>query len=364
MSDGNGSTNVFVKAYQAMVQEGLDNMRRISRLPHLWEQVQRVRKGATPSSVVYDKNRIKLLHYETDDQQRFDTPLVVVFGLVNRPYILDLKAGKSVVEHFVKGGFDTYLVDWGVPTDADRHRTMDDYINGYMVDVIDAVRERTGQDQVNLLAYCMGGTMSAMFVPLYQEKVKNLILLAAAVDFGSRDGLLSVWTDPKYFDVDKLLDAHGNCPADLLQGAFLLLKPISNIAAKQAGFVDRMHDEDFVDDFLTMETWLNDNIPLPGEMYRQFVKDLYQKNLLTKGRLVLGGRIVDLKNITCPVLNLIAQADHLVPPSQSLPFNDLVGSEDREKIVLPSGHIGMAVGGRAHKELWPRAVEWLAQRSD
>jgi polyhydroxyalkanoate synthase subunit PhaC len=364
MSQGNGSTNAFAKAYQALVDEGLANVRRMSRLPSLWEQAQRVRKGATPSNVVYDKNRIKLLHYETDEEPRYKTPLVFIFGLVNRPYILDLKAGKSVVEHFVKAGFDTYMIDWGIPVSADRHRNLDDYVNGYMVDIFDHVRERTGVDQANVLAYCMGGTMTSMFIALHPGRVRNLILLAAAIDFASRDGLLNVWTSPEYFDVDALIDTYGNCPAELLQGAFMLLKPVSNLAAKQAGFIDRMDDEDFVDDFLTMETWLNDNIPQPGQIYRQFVKDLYQKNLLTQDKLVVGGRTVRLKDITCPVLNLMASNDYLVPPAQSLPFNDLVGSSDREQILFPSGHVGMAVGGRTHRELWPKAVEWLRERTD
>jgi polyhydroxyalkanoate synthase len=143
-----------------------------------------------------------------------------------------------------------------------------------------------------------------------------------------------------------------------------MLKPVANLVEKPLSLLERVDDDKFVDEFLTMETWLNDNIPIPGEVYREFVKYLYQQNLLTKGRLRVGRRRVDLKRITCPVLNIVASKDDLVPCAQSEPFNDLVGSKDRKIMKLPAGHIGLAVGSRAQRELWPAACDWLAHRSE
>jgi polyhydroxyalkanoate synthase len=363
MHNGNGS-DLMTRWMQGMIDEGLANMRRLARLPFLWEHAQRVKKGATPSEVAYEEDSLTLLHYKTDAPVRHKTPLIFVFALVNRPYILDLKPGKSVVEHFVRGGFDTYLIDWGIPTDADRHLTLDDYINGYMMNVIEYVRERTGSDQVNILGYCMGGTLSAMFTSLHQKLVRNLILLAAGIDFETREGLLSVWNDPAVFDVDKFIDVYGNCPAWFLQSSFLLLKPIQNFIEKPINFYEKVDDERFVDDYFAMEAWLNDNIPVAGEVFREFVKYLYQQNRLAKGTMPVGRHVIDLRNITCPILNLMATKDDLVPCGQSLPFNDLVGSQDRKAIQFPAGHIGLAVGSKAQKELWPQAVNWLAERSE
>jgi polyhydroxyalkanoate synthase len=282
---------------------------------------------------------------------------------VNRPYILDLKPGRSVVEHFVKRGFDTYLIDWGVPTYAERHLRLDDYVNGYLSNVVDFLRERTGEPQVSILGYCMGGTLSAMFTAIHQERVKNLILLAAGIDFSTREGLLNLWTQPQYFDVDKFVDTFGNCPAEFLQASFLLLKPVQNLIEKPINFFEKVDDDAYIEDFLTMETWLNDNIPVPGEVYREFVKYLYQQNLLVQNKLVVGKHTVDLRKITCPVLNIVARGDDLVPCAQSTPFNDLVSSKDRKSIILPAGHIGLAVGGRAQREVWPPACDWLSDRS-
>ncbi|MGO8690084.1 MAG: class III poly(R)-hydroxyalkanoic acid synthase subunit PhaC [Thermoguttaceae bacterium] len=365
MSNHNGPSSRYpgLRLPQAVVDESADFLRRVTRLPQLWARAQDVKKGATPSEVVYQEDRLRLLHYTSPGPVKFQTPLLFVFALVNRPYILDIVAGKSVVEHFVRAGFDTYLVDWGVPSHADRHNTLHDYLDGYLLHVVEHLRGRCGVPQVSMLGYCMGGTMGAMFTALYPQWVKNLILLAAGIDFSTRGGLLNLWCQPEYFDVDAFVDAWGNCPAQFLQTGFLLLKPVANLIEKPLALWERLDDDRFVDEYLTMETWLADNIPVAGETFRQFVKGLYQQNLLVQNRMRIGRRVVDLKQITCPVLNLMASRDDLVPCAQSEPFNDLVSSSDRRTIKLDVGHIGLAMGTKAQEQLWPEATRWLAQRS-
>jgi polyhydroxyalkanoate synthase len=339
------------------------NVRRWAELPSLWSRAKQVRKGATPSEVVYEEDHLRLLHYPGDGTVKYKTPLLFVFALVNRPYILDILPNKSVVGHFVRAGFDTYLVDWGKPTLADRHLNLNSYINGYLRNVVKHVQKRTSSPKVSVLGYCMGGTMSSMFTALHPEVVKNLILLAAGIDFSTREGLLNLWSDARYFDVDAFVDAMGSCPAEYLQACFLMLKPVRNLLAKPVALMEKLDDKKYVDEFLTMETWLNDNVAVAGEVFREFVKYLYQQNLLVQNRLTIGRRTVDLKQITCPVLNLMAEHDDLVPPSQSQPFNELTSSQDCEAISLPAGHIGLAMGSSAQRELWPHAVQWLAKRS-
>jgi polyhydroxyalkanoate synthase len=354
----------WIRAQQAWIDESFATFRRMTSMPRLWQQAREVKKGATPSEVVYEEDRLKVLHYLSDRPPKYRTPVVFVFALVNRPYILDILPDKSVVSHFVRAGFDTYLIDWGVPTHADRPLTLESYINGYMLNVLEYVCDRADSPDVNLLGYCMGGTMSTMFTSLHQDLVRNLILLAAGIDFSCRDGLLNLWADARSFDVDAFIDAFGNAPAEFLQSSFLMLKPVGNFIEKPLGLWERMDDERFVREYLTMETWLNDNIAVPGEVFREFVKYLYQQNLLVKNQMRVGRHIVNLKDITCPVLNLLATRDDLVPPAQSEPFTDLVGSTDRKTIRLPAGHIGLAMGSKAQKELWPQAVDWLGQRSE
>ncbi len=349
---------------KAAIDESVQQMRRFSRLPDVMDKAKNVRKGASKSEVVHQDGRVKLLHYHSDKPPKYRQPLLFVFALVNRPYILDLLPGKSVVEHFVKAGFDTYLIDWGKPTHADRNESLDTYVNGYIPRIVNHLEHRCGVDQVNILGYCMGGTLSSMYAALHPKQVRNLILLAAGIDFSTREGLLNIWADEDNFDVDGFVDAFGNCPAEYLQWSFLMLKPVQNLMQKPISFLERIEDDKFVNEYLTMETWLNDNIAVPGEIYREFVKYLYQQNQLTRGELTIRGKRIDLKQIICPVLNLMARRDDLVPCSQSEPFNDLVGSNDRKTIKLDAGHIGLAVGSRAQRDLWPEAVKWLAERTD
>ncbi|MBK8914974.1 MAG: class III poly(R)-hydroxyalkanoic acid synthase subunit PhaC [Phycisphaerales bacterium] len=341
-----------------------DLLRKSLALPKVVEAAQTVRVGCTPSRQVYREDKLRLLRYETDAPQRYKTPLLVIFALVNRPYILDLRPGKSVVSHFLSSGFNTYNVDWGVPEGGDRFLSLEDYVTRYIDHVVDHIREETGSEKVNILGYCMGGTLTAMYAALNPDKVNAFVALAAPFDWSKKESLLQTWTDERYFNVDRMLEVYGNAPPQWLQTSFLMLKPVQNLMEKYVGFYENMHDEKFLEDFFAMETWLNDNIPVAGETFRQFVKYCFQQNLLVQGKLHIGNRRVDLKRITCPVLNLIARSDHLVPPSQSLPLNDAVGSRDKKAIEFPAGHIGMAVGSKAHRDLWPQTCTWLGERSE
>jgi polyhydroxyalkanoate synthase len=345
-------------------EEAMTQTQRLASIPQLFQKIDKVQKGVTPREMVYDEDRLKLYRYLSPQPPRYKTPVCFVFALVNRPYIVDLKENRSVIAHFVNAGFPTYLIDWGTPTRAERFLTMDDYVNGYLHNVVNFLREQCEVDAVNLLGYCMGGTLSTMYTAIRPDLVRNLILLTTGIDFAARDGLISLWSDPRYLDVDKLVDTVGNVPAAFMQGGFLMLKPVQNLIEKQIHLLENIHNEKFVDDFMYMETWLNDNIPVPGEVYREFAKYLFQQNLLVKNRMRVGRHSVNLRKITCPLLNLMGKNDDLVPPCQSEPLNDLVGSTDKETIVWPAGHIGLAVGGKAQAELWPRVVQWLGERSE
>ena len=163
--------------------------------------------------------------------------------------------------------------------------------------------------------------------------------------------------------MDKFIEAFGICPAEFLQASFLLLNPVQNLLEKPINFYQNADNEQYLDDFLTTEMWLNDNIPVAGEVFREFVKYLYQQNLLTQNRMPVGKHIVNLRNITCPIMNIMARNDDLVPCAQSTTFNDLVSSKDRQSIIFPAGHIGLAIGSKAQKEVWPQVCDWLAKRS-
>ncbi len=351
------------ESQRVMMEEQLKSFQKFKQgLSHTkdWE----ASVGQTPHDVVYEEGKCRLLHYKSQTKTQHKTPLLIAFSLINRSYILDLKAGKSVVEQMVKAGFDVYLIDWGVAGAADQYLTLDDYINRYMYRMVEFVRKETDSEQINMMGYCMGGTMVGMYAALYPEKVRNLLMLASPFDFDTDNCMLNLWADKEHFNVDKLVDAMGgNIPPWYLQSCFTIMKPLQNMLDKYIRFFDKMENEAFVDDFLTMEYWLNDNIPLAGPVYKQFVKGCFHDNELIHKKLRLGSQLVDLSKITCPILSVVAEHDHLVLPESSTALHQASGSKDTKIMPFPSGHIGLAVSGRAMKDLWPKAAKWLADRS-
>jgi len=324
-----------------------------------------VKVGITPHEVVFTENKLRLLHYIPIAEKVFPIPLVMIFALVNRPYILDLQPGRSVVEVLLRGGIDVYMIDWGIPGGEDKHQNLDFYINKYIRKVVNKVKKISGSDKISILGYCMGGTMSVMYTALHPEDVKNLVVMTTGIDFkASKNGLLNLWGDKSYFNVDKFVEAYGNVPAEFLQSVFLFMKPIENLVTKYVTFYEKLDDKKLVENFLAMEKWLNDNIPVAGEVFREFIKYCYQENLLVQNKLKIKGRVVDLRKIKCPVLNLIAEKDHLVPPATSIVLENLISSKDKETIVFPTGHIGLSVSSKSLKELWPKVARWLAKRSN
>src|SRR5262249_45750800 len=144
---------------------------------------------------------------------------------------------------------------------------------------------------------------------------------------------------------------------------FLLMKPVENMVQKHVAFFEQLDDPKFVSNYFAMESWVNDNIPVAGETFRQFVKCLYQRNELVKGEFHLGGDRIDLGRIACPLLVLTARNDHLVAPSSTEGILRHVRSEDVELMTIEAGHVGLVVGGKAHRTFWPKATRWLADRS-
>ena len=332
-------------------------------VPRVIEQARDTRVGSTPFDVVFEQGKLKLLRYRRETKAAYAEPVLLCYALINRPYILDLQPDKSVVRQYLDRGFDVYMIDWGIPSDADRSLTLEDYACRFLQNVVEFIIREHRRKDLQLLGYCMGGTISALLTAVNPAPIKTLTLLAAPIDFGDRESLLNLWTDRKYFDVDAFIDAYGNCPAAFLQSCFLSMKPVQNLLEKHLSLFDQMDDPRFVSNFFAMEHWVNDNIPVAGETFREFVKDLYQGNKLVRGEFYLGKRRVDLGEIHCPLLLLTAKNDHLVPPPSTEGILPHVGSRTRKSMMIDAGHVGLVVGGKAHKAFWPEAMGWLADRS-
>jgi polyhydroxyalkanoate synthase len=337
--------------------------RRLLSAPQVLQLARETRVGTTPADVVLTEGTHKLLHYRRQTPASYAEPVLFCYALVNRAYILDLQPDKSVVQQYLKRGFDVYLIDWGVPTDADRTLTLEHYVAGFLERASAFILQQRGGDRLHLLGYCMGGTMATLFTALQPERISTLTLLAAPIDFGGQEALLNLWTDRRQFDVDAMVDAYGNCPAWFLQTCFLFMNPVANLIEKNIAFYEQMDNPRSMSNFFALESWINDNVPVAGETFREFVKSLYQSNLLVKGELCLGGRPVDLGRICCPLLLLTAKNDHLIAPSSTEGIRPHVGTRDIASMEIGAGHVGLVVSGRAHQTFWPAATRWLGERS-
>jgi polyhydroxyalkanoate synthase len=236
---------------------------------------------------------------------------------------------------------------------------MDEYVNGYIDDAVNAVRRITGLKAITLMGICQGGTFSVIYAALHPDKVKNLVTLVTPIDFHTPKDTLSLWA--RHLNADALVDNYGNVPGELLNNGFDKLKPMLK-TNKYLSILSSVDKEDQLLNFLRMEHWIADSPSQAGECFRQFIKELYQENKLIKGTFKLGNKTVDLKQINMPLLNIYAGEDHLVPPEASMALNDLVGSTDKCLTKFQGGHIGVFVGSRSQKELAPAIGLWLKER--
>jgi polyhydroxyalkanoate synthase len=338
----------------AILEKGRAGLALLARTPPI---------APSPYDRVYRANKLQLLRYRIPPgvERRPGAPLVMVPSLINRHYILDLMPGRSLVEHLTARGFDVYMIDWGRPGPEDRFTSFDEYLTGLLDRSVRRAAQISGAPRASVLGYCMGGTFAAIHAALRPERVQSLIALAAPIDF-SQAGLLGLWSAARYLDVDRLVDSLGNIPWPLLQATFHMLVPTLT-AQKLLYLYDKVTDEGFADSFLSLETWGNDNVSFPGECFRRYLKDLYQQNLLCRGGLTVSGERVSLSRISCPVLNVVAQGDHIVPERSATPLSSLVGSKDSTLWLRPGGHIGAIVSRTASRDLWPALAAWLGERS-
>lgn len=316
--------------------------------------------GCSARSAVFRIDKTVLWRYSRTAPDAGAAPVVICFALVNRPYMLDLQPDRSLIRGLLARGLDVYLVDWGYPDSGDSGLALDDYVNRYLGACIDHVRDAHGIPAVNLLGVCQGGTLSICHAALHPERVRNLVTMVTPVDFHTGDNLLAKWA--RKLDVDAVVDALGNVPGELLNAAFVALMPLRLTARKYAGLADIAHDRGALENFLRMERWIHDSPDQAGTAFRQFVRWFFQENRLVRGGLEIGGAAVDPRRIACPVLNVYAAQDHLVPPSASKPLAGLVSSADYTPLEFAGGHIGIYVS-RSAQEFLPRNIaQWLQAR--
>jgi polyhydroxyalkanoate synthase len=341
-----------------------DATKKASIAPERALEIETIDVGQTPSEVVYEENKLELLHYESRTEEQNEVPILVVYALINQPYILDLQPDRSVIRHLLDAGHDVYMIDWNEPSRLDQHLSLHDYVNRYIENCVDVVCDRSGQEKINLLGYCMGGTMSTIYSALNPEKVNALGLMAAGLCFDRTGGTLEDWGSAEYYDPQDVVDTYGNVPASMLDDGFALMDPVDNYVTKYITLYENLDSDAFVQNFSRMERWLDEGIDLAGQAYVEFLEKIYQNNELYRNVLEINGENVDIDNVDMPMLQILGEYDHLIPPEASKPFNEVVGSDDVTTIEYPTGHIGMSVSSSTHEDVWPQVADWFWEKSE
>jgi len=317
--------------------------------------------GVTSKEVIYQEDKLVLYRYKGSAKASASpVPILIVYALVNRPYMLDIQENRSTIRNLLAAGQDVYLIDWGYPEGTDSGLTLDDYINGYIDRCVDVIRQRHQLEKINLLGVCQGGAFSLCYTALHQEKIRNLITMVTPVDFHTPTNMLSAWV--REIDVDLMVDTLGNIPGELLNWTFLSLKPFSLTGLKYVNMVDTIEDPEKLENFLRMEKWISDSPDQAGEAFRQFVKEFFQQNGLLNGTVTLADQKVNLSDISCPIFNIYGEQDHLVPPAASQALKGVTASKDYSEHAFPGGHIGIYVSGKAQGSIPAAIGTWLDER--
>jgi polyhydroxyalkanoate synthase len=319
--------------------------------------------GATPREVVWTYRKTTLYRYRSANR-RHAVPILLIFALINRPDIYDLRPGHSFVEFLLSQGYDVFLLDWGQPAEEDDDLTLADYVCDQMHWAVRETLRASGAREVSLIGWCIGATLTAIYTALHPDgPVRNVVLLTMPID--TRGSTYRQWVDREAFDIDTMV-SNGGVPGGLIDFANKMLKPVSNHVTTRRKLVESVH-KGTVDrvSYQAMSKWVSNNPPFPANVYREWIVMMYRDNALVEGTLRLRGQHVDFGRIRHQgVLVVTASADHIAPVPGTVPFLDMVGADDLTHYARKGGHIGLMAGSKARHEIWPDISGWLAERSD
>lgn len=318
--------------------------------------------GTTPKDVIYTRGTLSLYHYRPMTDEIYRVPVLLVMATTNRAYIFDLAPGQSMVEYLLKAGYDVYVMDWNPPRPDEKDLVLEDYTQRFIPDCVRRVQEDSGVEDVNMIGYCMGGVLSAIYCATHTDgPVRNLVCFTTPVDFSKME-MFQAWADKRHFKVDQMADAMGIVPASVVTSGFDALRPTGRVTGTLRLW-DNLWNDEYVKQYRMMDRWGTETLPLAGAYFKETIKSLMWENGLFTGKLKVGRKSVDLGRITIPLLSVVAEHDHIVPYAAAHPLMDKVGSTDKEEVMLKGGHVSLVAGPNAVKRMWPKLDQWLGERS-
>lgn len=311
---------------------------------------------------IFTTDSVRLYHYHPSTDLRQNTPVLLCYAMVNRPWILDLSPERSFIRRLLDEGVPVYLIDWGYPTRSDRFLELEDYLDDYMDRCVDHVLQHSSSDRLTLAGICQGGVLSLCYSALHPDKIRNLVTLVTPVDTAHPSFKLGQIT--AHIDLSLASATYGNLPGPLLNEIYQALKPMRLGLQKrlQAGHELGSEPERALN-YLLMERWLNDCPDLASAALQEFVQLFFRDNGLMKPEgFMLAGQKISLQALHLPILNIFGLSDHLVPAETAAALKTVTGSHDYTELAVAAGHIGTLTGGKALATVPAAIAQWLRQR--
>ncbi|MFZ2957183.1 MAG: alpha/beta fold hydrolase [Candidatus Ozemobacteraceae bacterium] len=310
-----------------------------------------------PCRVMYTEGGSRLIEYDVLGKPERRIPILMMYSFINRWYILDLQPDHSFIEALSKAGFQVYLLDWGIPGPEHSTLGLDYYLEKVARRAVQRIKRKHGGNPISLFGYCIGGTLAAMMAGLHPEDFASQILLTTPLDFKD-SGILGLWTNKEFFDPAKIANAFGCIPEEILHAPFPLMRPKESVAKNRVLFDNVLNDE-YLQNFKAIDRWATDNVPFPGQVYKEFIGECYQNNSLAAGKMHINKRLVDLSAIRTPTLNIFATHDPIVPPAAAVKTPEILVNSPTENHEYPVGHITVTVGHPIRKQVWAETVSWM-----
>lgn len=342
----------------------------------------------TPFEVVHSNDLVKLRHYlpitqsevmvdgvpMTVNKNTHKVPLVIVPPLAVNMLIYDLFPERSLVKYFVAQGFDVYLIDWGMPTRKHTHYNLNTYVSEFMPEFLAKVREHSGQQQLSLHGWSMGGIFTLCYTALtHDADIRNLVILGTPINSHASGAIGKVyqaierraeWVRKNTgFRIHNLNPQWLHTPGWANVVGFKMTNPVGSLMGYWE-LVVKLADRQFVVNHATTSAFLDKMVAYPGGIVQDMMVRIWIDNELAKGYMQIGKNEARLADIQCALWAGAGKSDNMVTKAAVETLMDHVSSSDKEFVVVAGGHMGILSGSKAPSDVWPKVADWLAVRSN
>ncbi len=312
--------------------------------------------ATTPGQVVFENDLFQLIQYAPTTDKVRAKPLLFIPPWINKYYILDLNEKKSLIRWIVAQGFTVFIVSWINPDEAQRDESWGSYMKKGVLTAVDKVLEETGEDDLNIVGYCIGGTMvgsTLSYMAATDDKRANsATFFTTQLDF-SDAGELSVFIDEQTLNsIGEKMDEQGYLTAESMASVFNMLRSNDLIWS----FVIQNYylgKDPFPFDLLY---WNSDSTCMPANVHKFYLHRFYMQNALAQGDMSVDGVPLDLGKVTLPTYHIAAKEDHIAPPDSAFRGAKMLNSKPAKFVLGGSGHIAGIVnppaGGKY--QFWTR----------